>query len=448
MRVTAAVVARAAARPDDVAVITDRAEITARVLVERIEERAHALRTREPGPHEVVLVRSSDPVEALAATLAAESIGAVPLIGDSRWSREYAARITGELGIPGAVADAAGWAAFSSGSTGTPRVIVRSHDSWFSSFAHVSHMLEVRGGDAVLIPVSLVSSLSAFAAVHALWSGLPVVVPVDGSDNALAAVLPRSTIVHTTPTALMRVVDVIEKGAAHSLRIAFVGGAPLSQAERARAEAHGIRVVMYYGAAELSFVAVENDGSGLRPFPGVRWRVDDLPASGPDTGVGVLSVNSPYLATGYLGAGGPFVIRDGWASVGDLVTVRGGEEPEVLELRGRSDGAIITAGATVIPGDVETVVRGMPGITDAIVFGMPHPRLGAIVCVVVETTGAAGSAEYRQWRVQCRERLSIAQQPRRWFTVEAFARTAAGKPARADVIARVVTGSPGVQRHA
>src|SRR5690606_5658448 len=149
------------------------------------------------------------------------------------------------------------------------------------------------------------------------------------------------------------------------------GGAGLDPVQRERAAASGLELVAYYGAVELSFVAVDT-GDGLRPFP----EVDVAVRPQPGTSLGEVWVRSPWVSQGYLaGARGP-LRRDGaWATVGDLAELPDGAGPAPatsavplgsgsgpLVLRGRGDGAVLTAGATVVPEDVEAALRPVPGV--------------------------------------------------------------------------------------
>jgi acyl-CoA synthetase (AMP-forming)/AMP-acid ligase II len=204
------------------------------------------------------------------------------------------------------------------------------------------------------------------------------------------------------------------------LRAALVGGSHLDPALRHRAEAAGIRVIAYYGAAELSFVAVD-EGDGLKAFPGVELSIRD----------GELWVRSPFIAAGYAGAPGPWR-RDGeWATVGDRAEFVDGR----LRLLGRADDAILSASATIVPEEVEAVLRSVPGVRDAIVFGMPRARVGALVAAFVELDGDS-VAELRRAVVA---RLAPAHRPRRWFAGR-LPRTASGKPARAEAARRALAG--------
>jgi len=213
------------------------------------------------------------------------------------------------------------------------------------------------------------------------------------------------------------------------MRAALVGGARLDPHLRARAEALGIRVVSYYGAAELSFAAVDIDGRGLRPFPGVELRREG----------DELWVRSDYVASGYLGEATGSLRRDaaGWATVGDLVA---DGESGALNLVGRRDGAILTAAATVVPEEVEAALRSIPGVLDAVVFAVPNAGVGALVGAVLETAGRGARPSLSEVRERARGIVAPSHLPRRWFHTERLDRTASGKPARSRIGADALEG--------
>jgi acyl-CoA synthetase (AMP-forming)/AMP-acid ligase II len=384
-------------------------------------------------PGRVVPVVDADRVGALVAALAVRASGGIPLLGDERWDPNLWAGLR-RLGDDAEPALGMAWATFSSGSTGTPRVIVRSEHSWSASFPGVTGLLDLTDRDVVYLPAPLASSMSLFSVAHSRSVGASILLP--RAHTVSAADLAHATVMHGTPHALRAVVELIEGGARHRLRAALVGGAHLDHVVRERAEAAGISVVSYYGAAELSFVAVDADGLGYRAFPGVEVREAE----------GELWVRSPYFASGYLGAAtGPFATspgafrRDeqGWATVGDAVDAN---PAEFLRLRGRRDGAILTAAATVIPEDVEAALRLIDGVEDAVVFGLPHAGAGSLVGALVETSPGRPLPSVRELREQARARLALSHLPRRWFWTERLPRTASGKPARAQVRDAALSG--------
>lgn len=397
------------------ALICGETVLTGRGLRDRIA-------AADPGvdrPGRVVAILDPDRVGALVRALAVRRAGGVPLVGDDRWTAAYRddllRRVRAAAPVPGMA-----WATFTSGSTGAPRTIVRTAGSWSASFPGVARLTGLTAADVVYLPSPLVSSVTTFSVAHARSVGATILLP--RTHTVSAADLGHATVLHGSPYALRDVVERVEGGAAHRLRVALVGGARLDDGLRGRAEAAGIRVVGYYGAAELSFVAVDPDGQGLRPFDGVEVRVDE----------GVLWVRSAYFAAGYLGGTGGPLRRDGdgWATVGDLAD-RAGSGP--LRLLGRGDGAILTAAATVVPEDVEAALLGLHGIADAVVFALPHARTGSLVAAVIEPEPGRRPPSAGELRTRAGTVLTGTHRPRRWFWTDRLPRTPAGKPAREQI---------------
>lgn len=365
-------------------------------------------------------------VRSLFTAWGVRASGGIPLLGDERWNATHWSEL-GQLAAGAVLSPDSAWAAFTSGSSASPRVILRTERSWSASFSAVTELMELTSADCVYLPAPLSSSLSLFSVAHARSVGAAVVLPRAHSFSP--ADLEHATALHATPHALRTIVEALEGGGIrHRLHSALVGGAHLDIDVRERAEALGIRVVSYYGAAELSYVAVETDGLGLRPFPGVKVRVTD----------GELWVRSPYLASGYLGTDGP--LREspgGWATVGDLVVL---DRADRLHFRGRADGAILTAAATVVPEEVESALRSIDGIEDAIVLGLANAGVGALVCVLIETTSGRTVPSVRRLREEARSRLAPSHLPRLWYWTEQLPRTTAGKPARAQIRRAIENG--------
>lgn len=370
------------------------------------------------------LVRASSAPEVLMRALEIRARGGVPAIGDDRWSMQLTASLEAELANAEIPADAA-WATFTSGSTARPRVVLRTEQSWSSSDAAVTELLALTPDDVVYAPAPLVSSLSLFAAVHALSEGADIRLPV--GHSLAASDLADVTVLHSTPFALGLALDAIEAGAPHSLRVALIGGDRVSQKLRDRARLARIDVIAYYGAAELSFVAVDV-GDGLRPFPGVHLELRE----------GTVWVRSAFVASGYLvpDSGAFEVDAAGWATVGDRASY---DSTGALGLGGRADGAILTAAATVIPEDVEHTLRGAPGVRDVAVLGIEHPRMGALVTAVIESATSPDDA--RALREFAAANLSLPQRPRAWYWAAELARTSSGKLDRAAVAVAVAEGA-------
>ncbi|MFI7535376.1 class I adenylate-forming enzyme family protein [Streptosporangium sp. NPDC049376] len=460
MPVALQVVRHASEHPRRIALRAPGGDLSYAGLARRTEAAAAALRSRGIGRGALTALSLADPAELLVAVLAADLAGATPLVCDHTWERERRERIMAtvpahvrvEAPLPsdpgpvpvdsGASPQDRAWACFSSGSTGRPRAVVRTRASWTGSFPHLSALTGIGPGDVVLVPGPLTSSLYGFAAVHALATGATAVVPGRWPARP-AAHLGDVTAVHVVPHRLPAVLDALREsgGARGQLRTAVVGGAALGAGVRDLAVRAGVDVVAYYGATELSFVAADTDGHGLRPFPEVEIQV----RTDPGQELGEVWARSPWLAEGYLTTGtGPLRIDgDGWATVGDVAEpYRAGE---VLRLRGRGGGAIQTGGATVVPEDVEEVLRRAPGVDDVVVVGSPHPELGSVVTAILETDGPRRPSRATLEEV-ARGGLDAAQRPRRWYAVRSLPRTPAGKPARGLLAARLADGDPDIRR--
>ena len=335
--------------------------------------------------------------DALAAAWAAYEAGDVPLIVDSR------APIAHDV-LQHELPEAAAWATLTSGTTGAPKIVVRSAASWQVAFEPLNAELGLCSGDGLWMPVHQVSSMALFSAAWAQSSGLDLVIP-KAADPGLS----RAAVAHVTPSWLERLLEMLEAGQNSTLHTVLVGGDRLPEDLMHRAQIARLRVVTYAGAAELSFVAWDR-GDGLRAFAGVATRIVD----------NQLWVSSPQIALDVIGGKLEREVVDGveWATVGDRVAEQNG----VLEFLGRDDGAILTAGATVIPAEVEAVLNNHPQIVGSLVMGQPDAVLGQRVVAWVE--GPADPAQLRDW---VRSRLPKAARPVQWHTVEKLQRTASGK---------------------
>jgi acyl-CoA synthetase (AMP-forming)/AMP-acid ligase II len=154
----------------------------------------------------------------------------------------------------------------------------------------------------------------------------------------------------------------------------------------------------------------ERPGTYGTPMPGMQLRIVD-PTTGadlPDGEIGVLLVRGDSLMQGLVKRAREDVFESGgWYRTGDLGSFCGNR----LSFHGRADDLIKTAGANVSPGEVQAVLRAIPGVSDAHVTGLPDPDRGAVVgAVVVAEAGCALDPE--QIRAAAREQLSPYKVPR------------------------------------
>lgn len=327
---------------------------------------------------------------------------------DPTWPQSFLGMATEQVedAVSGGTVGAGDMVVFSSGSTGRPRGIVRTTESWRTSFASFSDITGIAAQDTVWLPGPLWSSLFLFGALHAGAVGAQVVFREDNSDESA-----RATALHCVPVQLPSLLDRGEAGGLPLVRCVVVAGDHCSAPLRQRCEAAGWRLVEYYGSAELSIVAWRDHDGGFRSFPGVETELRD----------GTIWARSPHVVGGYLSSvdEGPFRLDPaGWATVGDLARAVPGGGFEVL---GRGNSAVTTGGHTVVVEEVERLLRRLPGVDDVAVLGMPHTQLGQMLTAVV-----VGSAVDSTLRSAVAE-MPTPSRPRRWLHVDALPRTSGGK---------------------
>lgn len=294
-------------------------------------------------------------------------------------------------------------------SGGAPRVVLRTVRSWSESFEPFAQVTGIEPADVVLA-AGPATSLFVYARAQATAVGAAVI----DRPRWQVAHLAGATVAHLTPAMLGDAMTVPRL----SLRLAIVAGAALAPTLRAQAVERGVDVVEYYGATELSVVAIGR--AAMRAFPSVEVEARE----------GVLWARSPWTALGYAdGQDGP-LRRDGdWCTVGDTGAVDAG----LVQVHGRGD-AITTGGTTVRVGEVMAALRGAPGVIDCAVLGQPHHRLGEVVTAVVV------GGERRRVLEHCRATLAKEQRPVRWFTADRLPVAATGKVTAAGLQSAIDSG--------
>ncbi len=280
-------------------------------------------------------------------------------------------RIGGEGEVP-----VLGFETLTAGSSGEPRRISRGFASWQSSFAIHAAMFGIGPGVRVAIPGQLVQSLALYGAVEAVCLGAEVHL-LDGlrpDRQAQALAQRRIEVLYASP---VQVRLLVASGVLlPDLRLALIGGARVDAGLRAGLArvAPGCDLREFYGAAETSFITLADaatpEGSVGRAYPGVEIAVED----------GAIWVRSPYLFSGYAGAMGPAVWRDGWVSVGEM----GRLEEGYLYLSGRAGRIVTVAAQNVFPEEIEVFLAGFPGVEQVAVLPRSDRLRGMVLVAVVQ----------------------------------------------------------------
>ena len=307
-----------------------------------------------------------------------------------------------------------------SGSTGVPRRIKRTHSSWIRSFRENARMLEFVASDEFAILGRLAHSLSLYGALEALFlgarlhdlSGLRPGAQLSGLSDS------RATVLYATPTQLRVLLDPLDQGRARpvsSMRKIMVGGSKLDPGLRAKCAGlfPGAELHEFYGTAETSFVAIGGGGtppaSVGKAYPGVEIRIKRSAAAASTDAPGEIEVRSPYVFIDYAEPHSSSAKRDGdWIATGETGWLDGGGN---LFLAGRTDRMVQIADVNVHPERTELFMLAQEGVAEAAAIPVADAKRGHCLVAFVRLRGERCSEE--RLERACRAELGASEAPRR-----------------------------------
>jgi acyl-CoA synthetase (AMP-forming)/AMP-acid ligase II/acyl carrier protein len=338
----------------------------------------------------------------------------------------------------------------SSGTTGQPKRIPRTHRNIAATSADVTRVMRATARDRCfnLAPMAFSQGLNAL--LNMLWAGGSVVA-LPGFDLAR---LPerigafRPTWFSVTPTVL-RAIDSDEAASAavraHPPRLIRASAGAITASEVLALEDRFDAPVLHsYGMSEASFISGEAFGAARRK-PGSAGTVnhevrvlgeDGLPV--PDGEMGEIVTRGANVFPGYLddpGANSAVFLPDGWFRTGDVGRI---DADGFLFVTGRVKEMIKRGGVAIAPLEIEGALLADPAVAEACVFGVPHLELGEDVAAAVVLRPGALATE-RRLRNHVAALLSPAKMPRQIVFVTEIAKTATGKPLRAELAAAVAS---------
>jgi acyl-CoA synthetase (AMP-forming)/AMP-acid ligase II len=305
-----------------------------------------------------------------------------------------------------------------SGTSGPPKLVQHSWDSVLAA----ARLAEQWHGLAWLLVYDATRWAGIQVWAQALLTGGTLVVPASRDPDVVAAALvaEKVAILPATPTLLRRLMTSADRATlaqAAPQRITLGGEAadgPLL--EHAKSVFPQAKITQVYATTELGEVFRVPDG---RPGFPVGWLGKSLPG-----GVRLSTRRDGELLVQ--------LSRDtAEVGTGDLVERRG----DRFEFTGRRSDVIVVGGAKVFPKRVEEILRRVPGIAEARVYGLPSAITGELVAaeiVLADPLPEATSPDQVRTAAlaMCRESLEAHSVPRVLDIVKQIATTAAGKTPR------------------
>ncbi len=331
-----------------------------------------------------------------------------------------------------------------SGTTSRPKIVPLSQRNLAASARNISGWLELEAGDSCLnvMPLFHIHGLIA-AVLSSLYAGASVA--CTPGFNALQFFSWFDEIKPTWYTAVPTMHQAILSRAARNREIlernplrfirsssSSLPGPVMTELE----EVFGAPVIESYGMTEAAHQMASN------PLPPRERRPGCVGiAAGPE--VAIMAPDGELLAPGEIGE---IVIRGdnvtegyenndkanaeaftaGWFRTGDQGQM---DEAGYLTLTGRLKEIINRGGEKISPREVDDILMTHPAIAQAVVFAMPHAKLGEDVAAAVVLREGAEASE-REIRDFAAERLAAFKVPRKVLLLDEIPKGATGKMQR------------------
>ncbi|OBG40246.1 non-ribosomal peptide synthetase [Mycolicibacter heraklionensis] len=344
---------------------------------------------------------------------------------------------------------------FTSGSTGEPKGVEVTHDAAMNTIETLSARFGFAPSDRSLALLTLDADMSVLDIFAMLRAGAAIVM-VDEADRrspevwARLVARHRVSVLNLMPGALEMLAAT--GGELSSVRAVLTGGDWVRPelSRRFAALAPGVRFAGLGGATETAIHAtlceVEGDPPAHwaavpygTPLPNIACRVVGADgADRPDWVAGELWVTGRGIASGYRGrpdlTAEKFVEYNGrtWYRTGDLARYL----PDgTLEFVGRADHRVKISGYRIELGEVESALRRLPGVAEAVVVALTEPGGREVLAAAVRAGDPAVSVAGLQAGLA--ESLPEHMIPRQLQLVSVIPYTVSGKIDRRAVTAEL-----------
>ncbi|PZV01048.1 MAG: 2-succinylbenzoate-CoA ligase [Leptolyngbya sp.] len=408
-----------------------------------------------------VLIAEPEPMQFLAACLAAWSEDCTVVLANPRWGdREHqqlqalvnprwnAPILPGIKSYPCQVVDSQPGQILipTGGSSGQIKFAIHSWDTLSVSIEGFRAHFGVEAVHAYcVLPLFHVSGL--MQALRVLTSGGDLALqPYGQLKSGEGLILPPNGFLSLVPTQLQ---ELLALGGEfipwlRSFRAVLLGGAPAGKALLDQAQAAQIPVALTYGmtetAAQVATLLPEEFLAGQRssgrPLPYVNLTIFNDQGKPQRSGQsGRVVIQAKSLALGYWGGSSDQVFNEKVSSMAGSAHPTGFatddigylDEEGYLHIVGRSSSKIITGGENVFPEEIEAALLATGWVSDACVVGLPCDRWGQQICALVVMNSAKLLPDLPEL---LRSQLAPYKLPKQWILVSNLPRTAQGKLSR------------------
>lgn len=357
----------------------------------------------------------------------------------------------GEPQEPPVVVDAADpWTLlYTSGTTGRPKGVLRTHESYLGQYLLSNINMGVRPTDKPLMVMPMCHVNSIYYSFCYTYVSAPVMVynmvSFDPEDLLKTIAEYKITFVSLVPTHYVMILSLPEevrnKYDVSSIRQLLISSAPARRELKLAIMDYFKNAELWeaYGSTEAGLVTLLRPEEQLTKLGSIGREIfgtdeikllDENGNEVPVGEVGELYSRTPSIFKEYWKDPEKTkqVFRGEWFSAGDMAKK---DEDGYYYLVDRKANMIITGGENVYPSEVENVVAAHPAVKDVAVIGVPDPKWGeAVKAVVVLKEGWQPSEELAQDIMEfCKGKIAGYKRPKSvdFIRDEEMPRTATGK---------------------
>ena len=342
--------------------------------------------------------------------------------------------------------------ALSSGTTGTPKGPMITHQQFLARFMIYFVSIGFSERDRYLCATPLYFGGCRGYSMGTLYAGGTVLLhppPYEPSDLLAYANKQAATRLFLVPTLLRRLMSLSggspETPLFQSLQLLFSTGAVLHAEERDELmQRFCPRYLNFYGSTDgggCSALMWDDPpsvaGSVGRPiFAATLDIVDKNDAALPPGDIGRIRYRHPGTASGYHNdaKGSLMAFRDGWYYPGDLGWI---DDDGYLFLAGRETDMIIRGGANIYPAEIEHILTLHPAVHEAAVVGRPSREFGEEIAAFVVLNDISKTMTDNELTTHCREQLASYKVPRDLLIVDALPKSGVGKVLKTELSKRL-----------
>jgi acyl-CoA synthetase (AMP-forming)/AMP-acid ligase II len=290
---------------------------------------------------------------------------------------------------------------YTSGTTGRPKGVIRTHESYIAQYMLNDVNMGLRPTDKIMLVMPMCHVNSIFYSFAYTLVSAPVfvynMISFDPVDLLKTIEKYKITFTSLVPTHYIMMLalpeDVKSKIDVSSIRQLLISSAPARKETKLAIMDYFKNGELWeaYGSTEGGLVTLLRPEDQLKKLGSIGKEIfgtdrikilDENRKEVPDGEVGELFYRTPMLFKEYLKEPekSKLAFFGQWSSAGDMVRR---DEEGYYVLVDRKANMIITGGENVYPSEVEGVVAGHKAVRDVAVIGIPDPKWGEAVKAVV-----------------------------------------------------------------